>query len=279
MTDKPVSIDPMARVAPTAKIGTGVTIGPFCVVGPEAELGDGVTLHSHVTISGATHVGARTEIFPFAAIGGPPQDLSYKGEPTRLEIGEDCLIRESVTVNRGSARTGLTVIGSNCFLMSFSHVAHDCRVGNNVIMANVATLAGHVHVGDFVFFAGLCTVHQFTRIGEYAMVGGMTGVKDDVVPFGMAFAPNGVVGELVSFNAVGMKRRGFSRADMHAVRACYKALFDGEGTYAERRERAAETYRDHPAAGRVIRFVEAGGKRPLMRPPARGVSSDSADDA
>lgn len=264
MTETSTTIHALAHVAPGARLGAGVRVGPFCVVGPEVELGDGVVLHSHVNVDGQTTIGARTEVHPFASLGTPPQDLSYKGEPTRLTIGADCVIRESVTVNRGTPKTGLTAIGDRCFLMAYAHVAHDCRVGNNVIFANAATLGGHTHVGDYVFLGGLCAVHQFTRIGDFAMIGGVTGVKDDVIPFGMAFGANGTSGELIGLNVVGMKRRGFGREDVRTVRACYEALFYGPGTFAERFAQASAAYADHPAAGRLIAFIEAGGKRSVM---------------
>lgn len=272
-------IHPMALVAPGATLGEGVRIGPFCTVGPEVKLGEGVVLHAHVNLDGDTTIGARTEIFPFASLGTPPQDLSYKGEPTRLTIGADCVIRESVTVNRGTPKTGLTAIGDRCFLMAYAHVAHDCRVGDNVIFANSATLGGHSKVGDFVFLGGLCAVHQFTRIGDFAMVGGVTGVKDDVIPFGMAFGANGTAGELVGLNVIGMKRRGFTRDDMRAVRACYEALFYGPGVFAERFAAAKATYADHPAAGRLIAFIAAEEKRPvMMAAPKKTRVAGGADD-
>jgi UDP-N-acetylglucosamine acyltransferase len=264
MTSRATEIHPLAYVAPAARLGQGVSIGPFCTVGPEVELGDGVTLHSHVNIDGHTSIGARSEVFAFASIGTAPQDLSYKGEPTTTSIGEDCVIRESVTINRGTPKTGATILGDRCFLMAYAHVAHDCRVGNNVIFANAATLGGHVKVGDYVFLGGLCAVHQFTRIGDFAMVGGVTGVKDDVIPYGMAFGANGTSGELIGLNVVGMKRRGLSREDVRVVRACYETLFYGVGTFAERLADATAAYRDHPAAGRLIAFIEAGEKRPVM---------------
>ncbi|MGL4290497.1 MAG: acyl-ACP--UDP-N-acetylglucosamine O-acyltransferase, partial [Phreatobacter sp.] len=242
------------------------------------ELGDDVTLQGHVNLSGHTSIGARCQIHPFAALGGPPQDLSYKGEPTRLTIGADCVIRESVTVNRGTPKTGLTSIGDRCFLMAYAHVAHDCRVGDNVVFANAATLGGHVSVGDFVFLGGLCAVHQFTRIGDFAMVGGLTGVKDDVIPFGMAFGANGVSGELIGLNVVGMKRRGYARDDVKTVRACYETLFYGPGTFADRLAQATETYREHPAAGRLISFIEAGGKRSVMMAAPKKTRVVGADD-
>lgn len=283
MTDRPTDIHPLAYVSPAARLGTGVRIGPFCTVGPDVELGDGVTLHSHVNLDGRTTIGARSEVYPFASIGTPPQDLSYKGEPTTASIGEDCVIRESVTINRGTPKGGATVIGDRCFLMAYAHVAHDCLVGNNVIFANAATIGGHVKVGDYVFLGGLCAVHQFTRIGDFAMIGGVTGVKDDVIPYGMAFGANGTSGELIGLNVVGMKRRGLGREDIRIVRACYETLFYGVGTFAERLADATAAYRDHPAAGRLIAFIEAGEKRPVMmaapkKTRAAGAGASASDD-
>lgn len=278
MAEGATTIHPMAIVEPGAELGTGVSIGPFCTVGRGVRLGDGVRLHSHVNISGRTSIGSRTEIHPFASLGSPPQDLSYKGEDTETVIGSDCVIRESVTVNRGTPKTGLTRIGDRCFMMAYAHVAHDCRVGDNVIFANGATLGGHCKVGDFVFLGGLCAVHQFTRIGDFAMVGGVTGVKDDIIPFGMAFGANGTAGELIGLNVIGMKRRGFGREDLRVVRACYDALFYGEGTFAERLDQASAAYRDHPAAGRLIAFIEAGEKRPVMMAAPRKTRVAGADD-
>ncbi|WP_296573334.1 acyl-ACP--UDP-N-acetylglucosamine O-acyltransferase [Phreatobacter sp.] len=264
MSARATEIHPLAYVAPAAVLGQGVRIGPFCTVGPDVVLGDGVTLHAHVNLDGHTTIGARSEVYSFASIGTAPQDLSYKGEPTTVSLGEDCVVRESVTVNRGTPKSGATIIGDRCFLMAYAHVAHDCRVGDNVIFANAATLGGHVKVGDYVFLGGLCAVHQFTRIGDFAMIGGLTGVKDDVIPYGMAFGANGVSGELIGLNVVGMKRRGLTRDDLRVVRACYETLFYGVGTFAERLADATAAYREHPAAGRLIAFIEAGEKRPVM---------------
>ncbi|MBY0361295.1 MAG: acyl-ACP--UDP-N-acetylglucosamine O-acyltransferase [Phreatobacter sp.] len=283
MSARATEIHPLAYVAPAAVLGQGVRIGPFCTVGPDVVLGDGVTLHAHVNLDGHTTIGARSEVYSFASIGTAPQDLSYKGEPTTVNLGEDCVVRESVTINRGTPKSGATIIGDRCFLMAYAHVAHDCRVGNNVIFANAATLGGHVKVGDYVFLGGLCAVHQFTRIGDFAMVGGLTGVKDDVIPYGMAFGANGVSGELIGLNVVGMKRRGLSRDDLRVVRACYETLFYGVGTFAERLADAAAAYRDHPAAGRLISFIEAGEKRPVMMAAPKktrvaGTGTTTADD-
>ncbi|MEI8144583.1 MAG: acyl-ACP--UDP-N-acetylglucosamine O-acyltransferase [Alphaproteobacteria bacterium] len=272
-----VSIDPLARVSLSAVLGAGVVVGPFCLVGPNVTLGDGVELKSHVVVDGHTTIGARTVLHPFVSIGGPPQDTSYKGEPTAVEIGADCVIRESATVNRGTPKTGLTRLGERCFLMAYAHVAHDCRVGNGVIFANGATLGGHVKVGDGVFLGGLCAVHQHTRVGDFAMVGGLTGVKDDVIPFGMAFGANGVSGELIGLNVIGMKRRGFTRDDLRVAKACYDTLFFGEGIFASRLADATARFSDHPVAGRILAFIAEGEKRPVMMAAARQTRVAQAD--
>lgn len=271
-------IDPLARVAPGAALGAGVHVGPFCVVGPEARLDDGVRLESHVSVVGRTRIGARTVVHPFASIGGPPQDLSYKGEPTETVVGADGVIRENVTINRGTAKKGLTRIGDRCFMMACAHVAHDCDVGDHVIFANSAVIGGHTTVGSYVFLGGLCAVHQFTRIGDFAMIGGLTGVKDDVIPFGMAFGANGVSGELIGLNIVGMKRRGLTREDLRAVRTCFDDIFYGPGVFADRFAAAAARHRDNPHAGRLIAFIEAGGKRQVMMAAPRKTRVVGADD-
>lgn len=270
-------IDPLARVAPGAQLGSGVVVGPFCSVGPDVTLCDGVVLRSHVVVDGKATIGPRTEIHAFASIGGPPQDLSYRGEPTEVIVGADCIIRESVTINRGSQKKGMTRVGDRCFMMALSHVAHDCTVGDQVIFANGATLGGHVEVGTSVFLGGLCGVHQHSRIGDFAMVGGLTGVKEDIIPFGMAFGANGVSGELIGINVVGMKRRGVSRDDLRAVKSCYDALFYASGTFAERLAAATSRYADHPVAGRIIAFLAGNEKRPIMMAAPRRTRAAGID--
>ena len=177
------TIHPTAIVDPRARIAAGVSLGPYCVVGPEAVLEEDVELVSHVALSGRTVVGAGTRIFPFASIGHQPQDLKYKGEPSRLEIGRRNVIREHVTMNPGTSGGGmLTKVGDGCLFMVGAHVAHDCRIGDSVIMANNATLAGHVTIEDYAILGGLSAVHQYVRIGKHAMIGGVTGVERDVIP-------------------------------------------------------------------------------------------------
>ncbi len=180
------SIHATAIVEPGAKLADDVRIGPYCVIGAEVELAEQVELVSHVVIAGRTRIGAGTKIYSFASLGGPPQDLKYKGEPSALIIGAKNVIREQVTMNPGTAGGGMvTRVGNNGLFMVGAHVAHDCKLGNNVIMANNATLGGHVEVGDHAILGGLCAVHQFVRIGPHAMIGGMSGVEHDVIPYGL----------------------------------------------------------------------------------------------
>jgi len=262
--DASAEIHSTAIVEDGAKVGAGARIGPFCVVGPEVTLGEGVQLVSHVAVAGITTVGARTRIFPFASIGHQPQDLKYHGERSALEIGEDNQIREHVTMNPGTEGGGmLTRVGSGCLFMMGSHVGHDCMVGNRVILANNATLAGHVEVGDFAFLGGLSAVHQWARIGTQAMVGGMTGVEKDVIPFGM------VIGNrawLQGLNFVGLKRRGYDRPTIHALRAAYRDIFEGEGSLAERAEAASGKYADVEPVQVIIRFITQDTSRSFCTP-------------
>jgi UDP-N-acetylglucosamine acyltransferase len=257
-------IDATARVESGAAIGKDVIIGPYCVVGANVTLGDGCHLVSHVSVLGHTTIGARTAVYPFASLGAPPQSLGYKGEPTRLEVGEDCIIREGVTMNCGTAAGGgVTRIGDRGFFMAYSHIAHDCTVGNDVIFANSATLAGHCQVGDFVFIGGLSAAHQHTRIGAQAMVGGLTAIRGDVIPFGVV---NSVSGTLDGLNIVGMRRRKFTRERLHAVRTFFRKLFHGPGAFADRlADVESETAQD-PAIAEIVAFVRAADKRSITMP-------------
>src|SRR5256885_7669016 len=183
-------IDPTARIEDGAVIGEGASIGPYCVIGGHVVIGEGCTLSAHVSVSGHTTIGANCVISPFAALGGPPQDLSYRGEPTRLEIGSSCTIREGVTMNVGTVKGGgLTRVGDHGFFMNNSHVGHDCVVGNNAIFATSATLGGHCEIGDFVYIGGLSPLHQFTRVGPQGMGGGGCGGRGDIIPFRLAHRP------------------------------------------------------------------------------------------
>ena len=257
-------IHPSAVVEDGALLGEGVDVGPFCHVGPQVVLGDGVRLVSHVSLAGDTRIGARTRIFPFASIGHPPQDLKYRGEPVRLTIGEDCLIREGVTMNPGTEGGGSeTVVGPRCVLLANAHVAHDCRLGDSVILSNNVMLAGHCHVGDFAIVSGGAAAHQFVRIGAYAFVGGLTGVEHDVIPFGMAL---GNRASLAGINVVGLKRRGYSHEAIHELRRAYKMLFSGKGTLRERLGDVAEAFRDQEAVQQIVAFLRQGGDRQICVP-------------
>lgn len=255
---------PAAVVDPKARIGRDVAIGPFCVVGPDAAIGDGCVLESSVVVAGRTEIGANTRIFPFASIGHEPQDRKYRNEPSRLEIGAGTVIREHVTVNPGTEGGGmLTRIGSNCLLMAGAHVAHDCRVGDHVIMANNATLAGHVTVEDFAIIGGLSAVHQFCRIGRHAMVGGMSGVENDVIPYGSVLGDRA---RLSGLNIVGLRRRGFSRGDVSALRKAYRLMFAAEGTMTERLADVAESFGEHEAVMEIVAFVRSASSRAICQP-------------
>ena len=255
-----------AVVAPGARLGEGTTIGPYCVLGAGVELGDGVVLHSHVVVEGRTRIGARTQIFPFASIGHRPQDLKYRGEDSELIIGADNVIREHVTMNPGTEGGGMvTRVGDGCLFMMGSHVAHDCHIGDRVIMANNATLGGHVIVEEEAIIGGLSAVHQFVRIGRNAIVGGMTGVEHDVIPYGLAM---GERAHLHGINVVGLKRRGFERAEIQALAQAVDALFSGEETLAERIERLARMPGDVRGVGDIVNFVRDDSSRALCRPKA-----------
>lgn len=257
-------IHPTAVVDDGARIGDGVFIGPYCVIGPDAVLADGVRLTSHVVVAGRTTIGPNTHIYPFASIGTPPQDMKYKGEPSTLEIGANNIIREQVTMNPGTEGGGMvTRIGNNCLFMVGSHVAHDCILGNHVMLANNATLAGHVTMGDYAILGGLAAVHQFCRIGRHAMVGGMSGVEQDVIPYGSVI---GNRARLAGLNVVGLKRRGFSRPEVATLRKAYRLLFAEEGSMAERLNDATEMYKENQAVMEIVDFIRGESSRSICQP-------------
>jgi UDP-N-acetylglucosamine acyltransferase len=259
-----VEVHPTAVVSPRARIGADVRIGPYSVIGDDVVLRDGVELISHVVVAGRTEIGAGTRIFPFASIGHQPQDLKYNGEPSRLYIGERCVIRENVTINPGTLGGGMeTRIGDDCLFMASSHVAHDCKVGNNVVMANYCGLAGHAVVGDFATFGGTCVVHQFVRIGAHSFIGAQSMVDADVIPYGMAIGNRAKLGGL---NLVGLRRRKFDREVIHSLRAAYRMIFSSEGTLRERVDDAANMFKSEPLVQEVVNFITAANDRPLCMP-------------
>jgi UDP-N-acetylglucosamine acyltransferase len=272
-----MTIDPTARVADGARIGESVEIGPYCIVGPQVELKRGVRLLSHVNVTGVTTIGEETVVYPFASLGTPPQSVHYKGGPTQLVIGANCELRESVTMNTGTeAGGGITSVGDRCSFMVGSHVGHDCHVGNSVTLANNTVLGGHVEVGDFTFLGGHVAIHQFVRIGEGVMMAGMSAARDDIIPFGFAL---GQTGALVGLNIVGLRRRGATKAEMHRIRRAYRSLFFVEGRIADRIEAVAREFADDPIVGKMIAFIRAGKKRPLMRPRMRRGADTLTEDA
>jgi UDP-N-acetylglucosamine acyltransferase len=267
------AIDPTARIEPGAVIGNNASIGPYCVIGPHVELGDGCKLLAHVHVAGHTTIGPRTVVYPFASLGTPPQSVKYRGGPTRLVIGAECEIREGVTVNTGTEDDrGITEVGDRCCLMVGSHIGHDCKVGNDVIFANNVVLGGHVTIGDFAVFGGQAAVRQFVRIGEGAMVVGLSGVRADVIPFGLVQGP---LADLIGLNVVGMRRRGSSKADIHRLRQAYEAMFFGAGTFRERLDHVAAQNGADPLVGKVIAFIRAGS-RPLTMAIRRASTDEDA---
>lgn len=218
-----MSIHPTAIVDPGAIIPESCTIGPYCTVGPHVEMGDHCELVSHVVLQGPTRLGSHNKIYPFAAIGIGPQDLSYRGEPTRLEIGDRNQIREYVTIHRGTVKGGqLTKIGSDCLIMAYTHIAHDCFIQDHVIMANAATLAGHVTVEEWAVVGALCPVHQFVRIGAHSYIGGGTTITQNVLPFSKTSAVREV--HAYGANSVGLERRGFSKERVRAIQHAFRVL-------------------------------------------------------
>src|SRR5499433_2901548 len=259
------NVHPTAIVEPGAELCDDVEIGPYCVVGAEVKLARGVKLMSHVVVAGRTSIGARTSLYPFASIGHQPQDLKYKGEPSTLTVGSDCIIREGVTMNPGTAGGGMqTLVGSHCAFLANSHVGHDCRIGNNVIFSNNVMLAGHCNIGDFAILGGGAAVIQFARVGAHAFLGGMSGLENDLIPYGMALGNRAYLSGL---NIVGLQRRGFPRDDIHTLRRAYRSLFAAEGTLLERLDDVEKEF-DHPIVKEIVAFIRAGGKRSLCVPHA-----------
>jgi UDP-N-acetylglucosamine acyltransferase len=258
------AVHPTAVVDPKAQIGDDVSIGPFCVIGPDVTLGARTKLMSHVVIDGVTTLGEDNVVYPFATLGGPPQHTAHKGEPTQLVIGDRNLIREHATMNTGTVGGGgVTRVGSDGLYMIESHVGHDCVVGDQVILTKQATLGGHCEVGDFVIVGGLAAVHQRTRVGRHAMIGGLAAVVKDVIPYGSVWGNHA---HLEGLNLLGLKRRGFSRETINAMRAAYRMLFANEGTFNERLEDTVETYASCPEVMEIVDFIRADASRPICLP-------------
>ncbi len=260
-----MDIHPSACVEDGAELGDGVRVGPFCHVGPNARIGAGSVLMSHSVVTGHTELGEKCVLHPHAVLGGVPQVIGFDSTPeSRLVVGNNCVFREYATAHSGMPKFGgLTRVGDNCFIMIGAHIAHDNRIGNHVVMANNVSLAGHIEVGDHVWFGGLSAVHQFSRIGRNAFIGGGAIVVEDVIPFGSVVGNHA---KLSGLNMVGLKRRGFSKADIRDIRAAYKAIFHGEGLFRDRLEQAAKDYADNALAMEIISFIQTGEDRPICKP-------------
>ena len=246
-----------------AKIFKNVKVGPFCYIGPDVILDENVELVSNVHIQGNTKVGKGTRIFPFASIGTQPQDLKYKGEKNSLIIGQNNLIREYVTINPGTEGGGSkTVVGNNCLFMISSHIAHDCKIGNNVIIANNVPLAGHVEINDNVIIGGNSAVQQFTRIGKFAMIGGMTGVLNDVIPYGLSI---GNRNHLQGLNLIGLRRAKFENKDILGLSEAYKEIFATKNI-SENISRLNGSFHKNPLVKEVIEFITKDKKRSICTP-------------
>ncbi|MBZ0162410.1 MAG: acyl-ACP--UDP-N-acetylglucosamine O-acyltransferase [Notoacmeibacter sp.] len=277
MTEKPF-IHPSAVIEEGAVIGEGVRIGPFCHVGPEAVLRDGVELMSHVTVDGATTIGEGTRVFPHAVLGCEPQNHKHKGGRTTLEIGRNNIIREGVTMHRGTdTARGRTTVGDNCHMLAYSHVAHDCVVGNNVTLTYGAVLGGHCEIGDHANVGGLTAIHQFVRIGHHAFLGGCSAVTGDVIPFGIAV---GNRARLHGFNIVGMRRSGMPRQEIQTMRQAYRMIFDPARPVSENLDLVREAFPDQKNVADIADFLQTRGKRQFCVPALedRGQDDDGAED-
>jgi len=256
-------IHPSAVVAAGATIGDGVRIGPFCTVGAEVVIGDGAELISHVVVDGRTRIGAGAKLYPFSTVGMAPQDLKYAGEPTETEIGAGTVVREHVTIHRGTVTgSGITRVGARCLLMAVVHVAHDCAIGDGVVIANNVVMGGHVEIGDNAVIGGAAAIHQFVRIGRAAMIGGVSGVEADVIPFGSVM---GNRAWLAGLNIIGLRRRGYDRASIHTVRAAFRLIFRGEGVFAERVEEARRNWGGEALVAEMLAFIDTPSRRGLIR--------------
>lgn len=250
-----MNIHPTAIVDPTAKIPASCTIGPFCVVHADVELGENCELISNVVLGGPSRIGSNNKIYPYAVLGMDPQDITYAGEPTRLEIGDHNVIREYVTITRGTTKGGgITRVGSHALIMAYTHIGHDCSIGDHAMLVNAATLAGHVTVEEWAVVGALCPVHQFVRIGAHAYVGGGTTITQDVLPYSMTSAERDTHAYML--NKVGLQRRGFSRERIAALHHAFKVLLASKLNTSQ----AVGKLREEQAQGEdvemLLRFIE-----------------------
>ena len=253
-----MNIHPTAIVHPKAEIDSNVEIGPYAVVAENVFIGSGTKIGSHTVIEPHVTIEADCQIFQYAAIGAQPQSLKFKGETTYVKINRGSIIREFVTIHRGTDFGGkVTEIGEGCFLMAYTHIAHDCIIGRNVVMANNATLAGHIHIGDYATIGGLSAIHQFARIGEYAFIGGMTAVPKDVPPYVLA---SGERARLHGLNSVGLKRHGFSKKSVAELKKAYRIIFRIGLTITQALERVKAEVEQVPEVVNFIEFIQSSSR-------------------
>ena len=246
-----------------AKIPSSAKIGPYTIIGPEVEIGENVNIYSHVNISGNTKIRSGTIIFPFSSIGTQPQDLKYKGEKSKLIIGKNNIIREYVTINPGTeGGGGLTSIGNECLFMISSHIAHDCKIGNNVVIANNVPIGGHAVIEDSVTIGGNSAVQQFTRIGRLAMIGWMTGVLNDVIPFGLSFGNRNY---LKGLNLIGLRRKKYDNKKIIELNEAYKNIFSSKNLH-ENLNKVNGQYKNNDLVTEVTNFISKDKKRPICTP-------------
>ena len=252
-----------ALINPSAKISQNVKIGPYTIIGPNVQIDEETEIQSHVNILGNTKIGKNNKIYSFASLGNDPQDLKFKGEETKLEIGDNNKIREYVTINPGTqGGGGITKVGNNCLFMVSSHIAHDCFVGNNVILANNVPLGGHAHVDDNVIIGGNSAVQQFTRVGKSAMIGGMCGVVRDVIPYGIAHGNRSV---LQGLNLIGLRRKNIPNKEIMTLSDAYKEIFKNQNL-TENLSNLSNELRSNELVSEVVRFIEKDKKRPICTP-------------
>ena len=252
-------------ISEKAVLGSNVTIGPYCIINENVKIGNNVNLKAHIYIDGNTTIGDNCTFFPYCSIGTSPQDLKYKGEKSKLKIGNNNIFREYVTVNTGTEGGGLeTVIGDNCLFMINAHVAHDCKIGNNVIMVNNASIAGHVILEDYAIMGALSGAHQFCRIGKHSMIGGLSGVDSDVIPYGTVIGNRAYLSGL---NIIGLKRRGFSKDIIQDLRKAYGLLFSSqEGTFSDRVKEVSEEFLDNEPIQEIVQFLKSEKSRSICKP-------------
>lgn len=257
------NIHPTAIVDPAARIPASCTIGPFCIVGEDVEMGEDCELISHVVLKGPTKMGAANRVFPFTTLGLEPQDLKFKGEKTRLEIGDHNVIRESVTIHRGTpGGGGITHVGSHCLIMAYTHIAHDCHIADHVIMANAATLAGHVTVEEYAVVGALCPVHQYVRIGAYSYIGGGTTITQDVLPFSLTSAKRDV--RAFGMNAVGLERKGFSKERLRKIHRAYRFVQSSKMNIGDALAKLKSEGDLGEDVERLVKFIE-GSERGVLK--------------